>query len=321
MKNIAEVLEGAKTVGIGGHVRPDGDCIGSNIALYLYIKKWFPEVSVDLYLETPKPEFGYLEGFDEILTEPKQGMVYDLFITCDVSAKERLAVALPLWETAKRTFCIDHHISNQGFAEENIVLGEVSSASEVLYHLLDSEKVDKTIATAIYTGIIHDTGVFQYSSTSPETMRISGELMSKGVDFSRIIDESFYQKTYLQNQIMGRVLAESMLMLDGKCVVGYLRKKDLNFYEATGADLDGIVSQLRLTRGVEVALFLYELENMNYKVSLRSNGDVDVSEVAVYFGGGGHVRAAGCNLEGSVHDVINNVMEQIVKQFHKHEIL
>ncbi|MDO4647404.1 MAG: bifunctional oligoribonuclease/PAP phosphatase NrnA [Eubacteriales bacterium] len=314
MKNIAEVLEGVKTVGIGGHVRPDGDCIGSNIALYLYIKKWFPDISADIYLEAPKPEFSYLEGFEEILTKPKEDVVYDLFITCDVSAKERLAIALPLWEKAKKTLCVDHHISNEGFADENVVLGEVSSASEVLYGLLEPEKIDTAIATAIYTGIVHDTGVFQYSSTSPDTMRISGELMGKGVDFNRIIDESFYQKTYLQNQIMGRVLAESMLVLDGKVIVGYLRKKDLDFYGAVGGDLDGIVSQLRLTRGVEVAMFLYELENMHFKVSLRSNGYVNVSEVAMFFGGGGHVRAAGCNLEGNVHDVINNVMEQIVKQ-------
>ena len=193
-------------------------------------------------------------------------------------------------------------------------------ACEVLYGLLDPEKVNCTIAKPVYTGMVHDTGVFQYSSTSPETMRIAGELMKTGFDFSKIIDESFYQKTYVQNQVMGRVLAESIMLLDGKCIIGYLKKKDLEFYGVDGKDLDGIVSQLRLTQGVEVAMFIYELETQSFKVSLRSNGKVDVSKIAVYFGGGGHKRAAGCDLQGSMYDVINNISEQICKQFQELEI-
>ena len=145
--------------------------------------------------------------------------------------------------------------------------------------MLDPEKVNCTIAKPVYTGMVHDTGVFQYSSTSPETMRIAGELMKTGFDFSKIIDESFYQKTYVQNQVMGRVLAESIMLLDGKCIIGYLKKKDLEFYGVDGKDLDGIVSQLRLTQGVEVAMFIYELETQSFKVSLRSNGKVDVSSI------------------------------------------
>ena len=150
-------------------------------------------------------------------------------------------------------------------------------------------------------------------------MRIAGELMKTGFNFSKIIDESFYQKTYVQNQVMGRVLAESILLLDGKCIIGYLKKRDMEFYGVDGKDLDGIVSQLRLTAGVEVAMFIYEVETQAFKVSLRSNGNVDVSKIAVYFGGGGHMRAAGCDLQGSVYDVINNVTEQICKQFQEQE--
>ena len=314
MNNIAELLEQAKTVGIGGHVRPDGDCIGSCMALYLYLRKWFPQIRTDVYLEDPKPEFYYIEGMQDVRTEPGEDRVYDLFITCDVSSRERLAVAGSHFDHAKRTACIDHHVSNPGFADVNHVRGEVSSASEVLYTLFDPEKVVLPIATAIYTGIVHDTGVFQYSSTSPETMRIAGELMKTGFDFNRIIDESFNQKTYLQSQVMGRVLAESILTMDGKCIIGYLKRKDLDFYGVEGKDLDGIVSQLRLTTGVEVAMFLYEFEPGTFKVSLRSNGRVDVSRVACFFGGGGHVRAAGADINGSVYDVINNVTEQIARQ-------
>ena len=288
MKNIAEVLESVKTVGIGGHIRPDGDCVG------------------------------HIECIDEIKTEADD-RVFDLFITCDVSARDRLALAGALFEKAKKTVCIDHHVSNQGFADINHVQGDISSCCEVLYGILDPEKVTLPIATAIYTGMVHDTGVFQYSSTSPETMRIAGELMKTGIPFSRIIDESFYQKTYLQNQVMGRVLAESILLQNGTCIIGYLRRRDMDFYGVEGSDLDGIVSQLRLTKGVEVAMFIYETETQTFKVSLRSNGKVDVSKVAVFFGGGGHTRAAGCDLHGSMYDVINNITAEIERQLAEEE--
>lgn len=314
MENIKEILDDVKTMGIAGHIRPDGDCVGSCMALYLYIKKNYPDIQVDVYLDHPKPVFGHIACMDEAKMEADGDKTYDLFVTCDVSAKDRLAVAGDYFSKAKRTVCIDHHISNSGFAQVNHVEGHVSSASEVLYKLLDPEKIDQDVAAAIYTGMAHDTGVFQYSSTSPETLCIAGELMKTGFDFSKIIDESFYQKTYIQNQVMGRVLAESILLLDGKCIVGYMRKKDMDFYGVDGKDLDGIVSQLRLTQGVEVAIFVYELANQDFKVSLRSNGNVDVSKIAVYFGGGGHVRAAGCDLQGSVYDVVNNVTAQIEKQ-------
>ena len=313
MKNIAEVLEGVKTVGIGGHIRPDGDCVGSCMALYLYIRTYFPDIDVTVYLDHPKPIFGHIECIDEIKTEADDS-VFDLFITCDVSARDRLALAGALFEKAKKTVCIDHHVSNPGFADINHVQGDISSCCEVLYRILDSEKVTLPIATAIYTGMVHDTGVFQYSSTSPETMRIAGELMKTGIPFSRIIDESFYQKTYLQNQVMGRVLAESILLQGGKCVVGYLKKREMDFYSVEGKDLEGIVSQLRLTAGVEVAIFIYEMQTQFFKVSLRSNGKVDVSKIAVFFGGGGHVRAAGCDMQGSMYDVINNLTAEIEKQ-------
>ena len=314
MTEIDSILKDAQSVAVSGHVRPDGDCVGSCMALYLYIRKYFPDIDVNVYLDHPKPIFGHIESIDEIKTEVEEERIFDLFITCDVSARDRLVLADNLFEHAKKTVCIDHHVSNSGFADVNHIRGEVSSCCEVLYGILDPDKVDLAVATAVYTGMIHDTGVFQYSSTSPETMRIAGELMKTGFDFSRIIDESFYQKTYLQNQVMGRVLAESILLQGGKCVVGYLKKREMDFYSVEGKDLEGIVSQLRLTAGVEVAIFIYEMQTQLFKVSLRSNGKVDVSKIAVFFGGGGHVRAAGCDMQGSMYDVINNLTAEIEKQ-------
>jgi len=314
MKRIEEFLEGVQTMGIAGHVRPDGDAVGSCMGLYLYIKKNYPQIRTDVYLDHPAPVFGHISNIDDYRTREKAGMIYDVFVTCDVSAPDRISVGAGLFDTAVKTVCIDHHKSNPGFADINHVCPEVSSCSEVLYTLMDPEKVDRSTAEALYTGMIHDTGVFQYSSTTPRTLRIAAELIEKGIDFSKIIEESFYQKTYIQNQVMGRVLAESIMLMDGKCIVGYIRKKDMAFYGITSNDLEGIVAQLRTTKGTEVAIFLYELETQLFKVSLRSNGRVDVSKTAAWFGGGGHVRAAGCELSGSMYDVINNITEQLENQ-------
>ena len=156
-------------------------------------------------------------------------------------------------------------------------------------------------------GIAHDTGVFQYSCTSPETMEVAAQLMRKGINGNEIIDRTYYEKTYVQNQILGKALIESMLVLDKRCIVSVVRLKEMEFFQAKPSDLEGIVSQLRQTKGVEVAIFLHEIELQTFKVSLRSKELVDVSKVAQYYGGGGHVRAAGVTMKGSAHDVINNL--------------
>ena len=166
-----------------------------------YIREYFPDIEADVYLEQPKPIFDYIDRMDEVKTEAEEEKEYDLFITCDVSALDRLAVAGKYFDTAKKTACIDHHVSNKGFADVNHVRGDVGSACEVLYGLLDADKIDRSIAVPIYTGMAHDTGVFQYSSTTPETMRIAGELMKTGFEFNRIIDQSFYEKTYIQKPV------------------------------------------------------------------------------------------------------------------------
>ncbi len=317
MEKIANELAEVNTVAIAGHVRPDGDCVGSCMGLYLYLKENYPEIATDVYLELPGEQFSFLSCFEEIKTAYKPGKVYDLLITLDVSDKNRIGVALEGYETAKKRVCIDHHISNRGLGDVNEIRPNASSTCEVLYTLLEEEKVSKVVAEALYTGMVHDTGVFQYSCTSPETMRIAAKLMEKDIPFTKIVEESFYEKTYVQNQILGRCLMESILIMDGKCVIGVVKKKMMDFYHVEPKDLDGIVQQLRVIKGVEVAIFIYEVKPQEFKVSLRSKGKVNVNEVASYFGGGGHVLAAGCTFHGSVYDVMNNLLEIIEKQLPK----
>ena len=305
----------AKTVAIGGHVRPDGDCVGSCMGLYQYIKKNFAQIQVDVYLEDiPECFKAMFPITKEIKHAIDKDKTYDLFIALDCGDAARLGFSGVLFEQAKSTFCVDHHISNRSFADENYIIPEASSTAELVYRLLEKEKIDTNVAECLFMGIVHDTGVFQYSSTSPETMEIAADLMRKSIRANEIIDKTYYEKTYAQNRILGRALLESTLTLDGKCIVSAISKETMNFHGVIPKDLEGIVSQLRVTQGVEVAIFLYEIGQDEYKISLRASGDVDVSKVAEYFGGGGHKKAAGFTLQGKSEEIVGRIIRQIKMQ-------
>lgn len=311
---ISEEVRGAKTIGISGHIRPDGDCVGSCLALYMYLKKVYPETRIEVFLEPPSDVFDCIKDFDKLLTDFKTDIeVFDVFIALD-TVKERMGEAMKFFDGAKKTINIDHHISNTGCGDVNFIDAKTGSTSELVFELIEEEMIDIEIAKAIYIGIIHDTGVLRYSNTTPKTLTIAAKLVSYGFDFSEIIDKTFYEKTYVQTLLLGRALLESILFMDGKCMVSGISQKTLAFYHADSRDLEGVVSQLNQTKGVECTIFMYQTGVQEYKVSLRSKGAVDVAKIAVYFGGGGHVRAAGCTLNGTYHDVINNLSLHIENQ-------
>lgn len=311
MINLDLLLAEVNSVAISGHIRPDGDCVGSCLAMYNYIKTYYPNVRVDLYLD-PIPEvFLFLEGSGEIKTERTEDISYDLFISQDCGDKERLGTSLKYFESASHTINIDHHISNTGFGEYNYVMPKASSASELIFNLLPKEKITKAIAECIYTGIVHDTGVFQYSCTSKSTMEAAGFLMEFGIDYPKIVDETFFVKTFEQNKILGVALLKSQLHLEGTCISTIITKEDMDSCHVTTNELEGIASKLRSTQGVETALFLYETEEGEYKISLRSAKYVDVSAIAVRHGGGGHMRAAGCNITGNPEEIVDLLVKEV----------
>lgn len=307
-------IEGAARIGISGHRRPDGDCVGACLGLYNYIRDVYPEKAVTVYLEHIKHEFRFLKGADSINHSFTDQKGHDLFIVLDCGDEERLGDYAIYLKKAKKIFCVDHHISNQGFGDEYIVVPEASSTCEILFEQFDYDKISKDCAEALYMGIVHDTGVFKHTNTSRKTMHIAGDLIAKGLNTSHIIDDTFYRKTYAQNQILGRALMESTLLLNGKLIYSVVTKEMLKFYGLTGADLDGIIDNLRMTEGVECAILMYEIGIDKYKISLRSNDFVNVSEVAAAFGGGGHVRASGCTMTGLSHKVLESLIAPIKEQ-------
>ena len=308
--DIGELLEGVKSVAIAGHVSPDGDCIGSCLGLQTYIKDNYPEINAEVYMQELPEIYKFLEGADKIISSchKADAAKYDALILLDISSYDRIGVAAPIYNNIEKTICLDHHRTNNGSYTYFYNDPEASSTSEVLYRFLDHDKISVKCAEAVYMGIVHDTGVFRYQSTSPETMRTAAALMEKGIDFSRIIDETFYQKTHLQQIILGRILDRSQLYIDGKLIIGSVSRKERTELKLKASDLDGIVSQLRNTIGVEVSVLLYELDNGEFKASFRSRDYVDVSEICAMFGGGGHIRAAGCKMRGTAEGIIEQLV-------------
>ena len=313
MKNdFLTMIEQADTIAITGHVRPDGDCVGSTVGLYNYIISNYDK-QVQIYLEEFSKDFLFLHDADKISHTPTD-QVYDLCIAVDCGDKERQGDFLPIFEHAKHTMCVDHHISNPGFGEVCYVDAEACSAAEALYKLMEQDKINKNAAEALYMGIVHDTGVFKHSNTTKNAMSIAGDLIEKGANPSFIIDETFYKKTFVANKLLGIALTKAEQHADGRIISTVLEAEDFRKSGAGKIDTDGIVDQLRITEGTETAVFIYQTGEDEYKISLRSNNIVDVSRISCNHGGGGHVRAAGFSMKGDIKEILAGVIEEIKEQ-------
>lgn len=313
--NLLEEIGNAKSVAIAGHIRPDGDCISSTLALRGYLKNAMPGTKITVFTQDNPPTiFSYLEGYDEMNLTYSPKEKYDVFVALDVSSLDRLGDSLWFFENAGKTICVDHHETNPGLADVNEIRPKASSTCEVLFDLFEKEYMDDKVAECLFTGIVHDSGVFQYSNMSRKSFNTVGELVEYDFDGPKIIQDTFYEKSYIQNQILGRALLESILFMDGRCIVSMVDRKMMDFYNVLPKHLEGIVNQLKNTRGVEVAIFMYEMGTQRFKVSMRSNGLVNVAKVAAVFGGGGHERAAGVEMNGTYYDVINALSREIEKQ-------
>lgn len=348
-KKFNEQILAANRICILGHTGPDGDCAGSTLGLRNYIRnlKNMPkslqkkvhqqdqncmsddkalageeangaeetEQTVQVYLEAFSEKFSYLTGYDNVCHDPEDARTYDLCIVCDCADINRLGKFAHFMETAAHSFCIDHHVTNAGFAEFSRICPDASSTCEVLYDLLEKEYVDRAVAECIYTGIIHDTGVFRYSSTSPHTMEVAGECMRFGFNFGEIIDDSFFAMTFLQKQVLGSVLSNASEWMSGRLIFASIDAKTMESYGIGKKEMDGFIDQLRTTRGALCAVFMYQTKDRQYKVSLRSNSDrLDVAKVAQVFGGGGHVRAAGCFMSPDVNLNRKKIIAEVEKQ-------
>lgn len=317
IKKIDEIIGNSESIAIVGHIRPDGDCVGAALGLYNYIIDNFQGIDdIQVYLMKPLPGiFNFMRGYDKVEWMVDDNKTYDLCICVDCGEESRLEGSFNYFESAKRTFCIDHHLNYSNFATDSYVDSTAAATCELIVDILDVDKISKECAECLFTGIVTDTGVFKFNSTSKKTMAIAGILMDKGIDFSSIIDTTFFEKTYAQNQILGKVLLESKFACGNKCLVGVVTKDDMDLYGLEARHLDGIVNNLLNTRGVEAAIFIYELDKSSYKASVRSKSYVNVVDVVKPYGGGGHFHAAGVTLKNmTLDEAIDALTADIEKQ-------
>ncbi|MGN0152219.1 MAG: bifunctional oligoribonuclease/PAP phosphatase NrnA [Wujia sp.] len=311
--DVIKYIERAASIAILGHIRPDGDCVGSCLGLYNYITDNYSEKKVVVYLQPVSDKFCFLRGADMIRNIPDHES-YELAVSLDCGDTDRHGEFAPIYADACHKLCLDHHRSNEGFGDLCICDPDASSTCEILYRQLDPDKIGRECAEAIYLGIVHDTGVFKYPCTTEETMRIAGQMISKGARSQYVIDETFYKVNYNQNRLTGSALLQARLDLNGKVISTCVTKEMFELYHANKDDTDGIVDKLRVTDGIEVAVFIYQLDDDIYKFSLRSVSYVDVSRIAVSFGGGGHIRAAGFEAAGDYRKNLGRILEMIEDQ-------
>lgn len=314
MNTFLEMISRADTIAIVGHTSPDGDCVGSCLGLYNYIIEHFSPSKIQVYLEAFSKDFMFLQGADRVCHDGSKEETYALCISLDCGDTLRHGEFGKYFQTAQNTICVDHHISNQGFGDFCVVDVEASSTAEAIYKLLETENLSKACAEALYLGIVHDTGVFKHNSTGRQTMEAAGALMACGAQPDYIIDHTFYKKTYTQNRLLGIALSKAQLYLEGKVIAVCLTLEDFSAIHADRLDTDGIVDQLRITEGVEAAIFAYQKEEDVFKYSMRSNGRINVSEIAISMGGGGHVRAAGVQVCGAYADTLASILSKMQSQ-------
>lgn len=309
---ILEELKGCRTIGISGHENPDGDCAGSCMGLALYLEKAMPDARVDVFLDALPGELQRnIPGAERIITDCRTEVEsYDAFVVLD-SAKDRIAGAEALFDRAKKTINIDHHISNPGTGMVNYIDGSASSVCELVYQVIDRALLDRDCAQALYIGLVTDTGCFRFPSTSKKTMEIAGDLMTFGFDFSRIVREVYFEKTWVQQRMLGKALLKSKSLLGGRCMLSRLNQESIRSLGGAGKDVEGIVSALVSTYGADCSIFAHEKADGNWRVSLRSNEIVDVSVIAEQFGGGGHYHASGCTV--AVGESVDAALRKMVE--------
>ena len=308
LDSIVELINNSKKIAIFAHESPDGDAIGSSLAMYLSLKS----LKKDVYVvgDSHSRVFDFLDCVKDIKSE-YDGDDFDLGISLDCASKQRLYDPKNLFDKCRHTIVIDHHISNTFFGEYNYVEGKSPAASQTIVKILRRLNVNftKEIGECLMVGIITDTGGFRYDTVDSETFTIASRMIELGVNISDIYLRVFTLQTKPQF-LLSRV-ANSRLEIFNKNRVAftYITMADEKEVHASEGDHEGIVDIGRNIEGVEVSIFLRETEK-GFKASLRSNEYVNVSEVASIFSGGGHIRAAGCTLPFTLEQAREKIVER-----------
>ncbi|MBW2598800.1 MAG: bifunctional oligoribonuclease/PAP phosphatase NrnA [Deltaproteobacteria bacterium] len=309
---VIEVINSCSTFLITSHARPDGDALGSELAMYHVLRGMGKDVVIYNQDETPAV-YEFLPGSQNIIHSLDSVNGVDAVFVLDCSDIERVGDKKDRIGSIKKIVNIDHHVSVGTFSEILLVDSTASSTGEIIHRLLKKMGVviNGDIATNIYTAILTDTGSFRYSNTGSDTFRTAADLVDKGANCRYIAEKIYETRPAIQVRLMGKAL-DTLEFYEGKKVGSiYVTQEMLRREGALPEYTEGFVDIVRSIQGVEIAVCYYEVSRNRFKISLRSKGKVNVEKIAGKLGGGGHVNASACRVEGSIKAVKGKVLGAI----------
>lgn len=311
---IITLIKESVNIIILSHIAPDGDSIGSALALLNALKKW--DKNIKFILDDEVPEiYKFLAGADKV-EKPCNNDIFDLVIVLDSGDINRLGKSSK-YLNKKNVINIDHHVSNTSFGTYNIIDSNAAATAELVYGMIKALGIgmDKNIAECLYTGIVTDTGQFQYSNTTSATHSIAGDLIDYGVNPSMLYRKIYQNNTKEKMKLIGEAIDSLEFYLDDKISCITIKKEQFDEIGAKDEDADGIINFARDMNTVEVALFFKENSDGKVKVGFRSKDYIDVNIAAEQFGGGGHKRAAGATIIGDIDIIKEQVINKVIELF------
>lgn len=311
---IKNKISEAESIIIFSHVSPDGDTLGSNLALAIMIEKYFNK-KVDSVIVGNLPNiYSYLpqyERFQDVQTIDKNRK-YDLAIAVDVASKDRLVYGMSIFDNAKFKINIDHHKTNIGYGDINVIDGNAACVGLILYNIFKDWELEitKDAARCIYTSLLTDTGGFKYENTTPETFMLAAELVRLGVSPSQEFRACYETKPQSMVQFQAYVVSNTVFYNNGKIAFSKITRSDMSKFNASDDYTEGIVEVLRTSKNVEIAAILKETKEGYTKVSLRSK-TLDLTPIVIDFGGGGHTFAAGCTIKKPIAIAFDKLLKRV----------
>ncbi len=314
---IIEGVEKYNSFSILTHVSPDGDTLGSALAMQLMLERLGK--TAEVICEEPVPHiYGYLPSASRVLL-PDEAKGNECVIAVDCADAQRFKKADFIFKKAVHTMVIDHHFTNKGYADVNLILPNAAAACEIiaeLYKRMDMPTCGDP-AVCIYTGIVTDTGNLTYSNTTPNSIRIVAELYENGLNITEVNRCIYRTVPFNKTRVQGYTMANMQLQSNGRIGIATLTVAQMDMFGATGEDCEGIVDQVRDVESVRVAVFVREGRDGTFKVSLRAKECADVGKIAKRYGGGGHENAAGYTSKEPLSTTIANVVADIEAELDK----
>ena len=309
MEQILQHIKNSHRILVTSHAEPDGDCLGSLVALGLALSKL--DKTITLFNSSPIPAvYRFLAGVERILRQITEAKEYDLAIILDCGDIVRVGEDSSVVDQIPIVINIDHHVSNTGFGDVQLIDTDACATAEIVYRLIKALEIpfDKAIATGIYLGILTDTGSFRFSNTNPAAFAISKAMIDIGVEPHTVAQRVFGTYSLGRIKLLNMALNSIEISENGKLSLMTISRSMLNSTGTSTEDIDGLINYARRIEDVKVAALIHEIKNgtgkfanMNrYHVSLRSDSTVDVAKIAKQFGGGGHTSAAGFQIESTL---------------------